>query len=80
MHEVLVNRLGGLSLPRKSVVKLTDRLDMIVDDYCGRNKKKTLQCLKSKWFRMVSVQILLEQTLCFMHIFLGVGQFYFFDN
>ena len=25
MHEVLVNRLGGLSLPRKSVVRLTDR-------------------------------------------------------
>ena len=24
MHEVLVNRLGGLSLPRKSVVRLTD--------------------------------------------------------
>ena len=26
--EVLVNRLGGLSLPRKNVVKLTDRPDM----------------------------------------------------
>ena len=25
MHEVLVNHLGGLSLPRKSVVRLTDR-------------------------------------------------------
>ena len=31
MHEVLVNRLGGLSLPRKSVVRLTDRLDMTLD-------------------------------------------------
>ena len=35
MHEVLVNRLGGLSLPRKSVVWLTDRpvvtLDVSVD-------------------------------------------------
>ena len=29
VHEVLVNRLGGLSLPRKSVVRLTDRPDMI---------------------------------------------------
>ena len=28
MHEVLVNRLGGLSLPRKSVVRLTDRPDI----------------------------------------------------
>ena len=28
VHEVLVNRLGGLSLPRKSVVRSTDRPDM----------------------------------------------------
>ena len=28
VQEVLVNRLGGLSLPRKSVVRLTDRPDM----------------------------------------------------
>ena len=41
MHEVLVNRLGGLSLPRKSVVRLTDRPDMTVDVYCGR--KTTMQ-------------------------------------
>ena len=36
VHEVLVNRLGGLSLPRKSVVRLTDRSDMTVDVYRGR--------------------------------------------
>ena len=41
MHEVLVNRLGGLSLPRKSVVKLTDRPDMTLDVYRGR--KTTIQ-------------------------------------
>ena len=41
MHEVLVNRLGGLSLPRKSVVRLTDRPDMILDVYRGR--KTTIQ-------------------------------------
>ena len=35
MHEVLVNRLGGLSLPRKSVVRLTDRPDMTLDVYRG---------------------------------------------
>ena len=40
MHEVLVNRLGGLSLPRKSVVRLTDRPDMTFDVYRGR---KTMQ-------------------------------------
>ena len=41
VHEVLVNRLGGLSLPRKSVVRLTDRPDMTLDVYCGR--KRTMQ-------------------------------------
>ena len=38
MHEVLANRLGGLSLPRKSVVRLTDRPDMTLDVYRGRKK------------------------------------------
>ena len=36
MHEVLVNRLGGLGLPRKSMVRLTDRPDMTLDVYFGR--------------------------------------------
>ena len=44
MHEVLVNRLGGLSLPRKSVVRLTDRPDMTLDVYRGRKKTMQQQC------------------------------------
>ena len=36
MHEVLVNRLGGLSLPRESVVRLNDRPDMTLDGCRGR--------------------------------------------
>ena len=36
MHEVLVNRLGGLSLPRESVGRLIDRPDMTIDVYRGR--------------------------------------------
>ena len=40
-HEVLVSCLGGLSLPRKSVVRLTDRPDMTLDVYRGR--KETIQ-------------------------------------
>ena len=40
MHEVQVKRLGGLSLPRKSVVRLTDRSDMTLDVY--KKKKNTL--------------------------------------
>ena len=39
--QVLVNRLGGLSLPRKSVVRLTDRPHMTLDVYRGR--KTTIQ-------------------------------------
>ena len=31
-----LTRLGGLSLPRKSVVRLTDRPDMTLDVYRGR--------------------------------------------
>ena len=48
MHEVLVNRLGGLSLPRKSVVRLSDRPDMTLDVYRGR--KTTMQHIKWKIF------------------------------
>ena len=41
--EILVNRLGGLSLPRKSVIRLTDCPDMTLDVYRGR--KTTMQQL-----------------------------------
>ena len=46
MHEVLVNRLGDLSLPRKSVVRLTDRPDMTLDVYrAGLEKSSVLPVL-----------------------------------
>ena len=48
MHKVLVNRLGGLSLPRKSVVGLTDRPDMALGVCRGR--KTTKQQQKKKLF------------------------------
>ena len=47
VHEVLVNRLGGQSLPRKSVVRLTDCPDMTLDVYRGR--KTTNQQINVKW-------------------------------
>ena len=47
VHEVLINRLGGLSLPRKSVVRLTDRPNMTLDAYCGR--KTTTTTTKSSY-------------------------------
>ena len=48
MHEVLINRLGGLSLPRKSVVRLTDRPDMTLDVYRGRKTTKQKKKKKKK--------------------------------
>ena len=51
MHEVLVNRLGGLSLPRKSVVRLTDRPTMTLDVYRGR--KTTMQQQQQKSFYLM---------------------------
>ena len=60
MHEVLVNRLRGLSLPRKSVVRLNDRPDMTLDVYRGR--KTTLQHFTflspSLWETVVVVALL----------------------
>ena len=41
VQEVLVNSLGGLSLPRKSVIRLIDRPDMTLAVYRGR--KTTIQ-------------------------------------
>ena len=46
MHEVLVNCLGGLSLPRKSVVRLNDRPDMTLDVYRGHKTTTTTTILE----------------------------------
>ena len=40
VHEVLVNHLGGLSLTRESVVRLTDFLDMTIVDNNKTNRQK----------------------------------------
>ena len=61
MHEVLVNSLGGLSLPRKSVVRLTDRPDMTLDVYRGR--KTTIQQYNCHQ----------ASDILFYHIFYGNG-------
>ena len=52
MHEVLVNRLGGLSLPRKSVVRLTDRPGMTLDVYRGR--KTTMQNATKAYYKSIN--------------------------
>ena len=55
VHEVLVNRLGGLSLPRKSVVRLTDRPDMTLDVYRGR---KTTMQQQQPYMGMVAILVM----------------------
>ena len=47
MQEGLVNHLGGRSLPRKSVVRLTDRPDMTLDVYRGRKTTTQQLCFPS---------------------------------
>ena len=53
VHEVLVNRLGGLSLPRKSVVRLTDRPDMTIDVYRGRKTTTQQQQQQRSYFKIL---------------------------
>ena len=67
MHEVLVNRLGGLSLPRKSVVRLTDRPDMILDVYRGR--KTTIQPTFGSKYTYLQLK---QLYLCFVLLFLKI--------
>ena len=56
MHEVLVNRLGGLSLLRKSVVRLTERPDMTLYVYRGRKTTaQDQQCLGKCYLFIVRV-------------------------
>ena len=66
MHEVLVNSLGGLSLPRKSVVRLTDRPDMTLDVYRGRKTTKQQQL----------VPFVLGRTLTAKYLFPLVDKFF----
>ena len=44
---IQVKCLGGLSLPRKSVVRLTDRPDMTLDVYRGHKTTIQQQCPSS---------------------------------
>ena len=54
MPDVLDNRLGGLSAPRKSVVRLTDRPDMTLDVHRGR--KTTLQQLQNLTYNFTNLK------------------------
>ena len=62
MQEVLVNCLGSLSLPRKSVARLTDRLDMTLDVFRGR--KTTTQQQQRQ--RSASFAPLIQKIYCYL--------------
>ena len=68
MHEVLVNRLGGLSLPRKSVVRLTDRPDMTLDVYRGRKTTKQQQTT------LVPINLSPGEFICSIYTFTYFGE------
>ena len=69
MHEVLVYRLGGLSLLRKSVVRLTDHPDMTLDVYCGRKTTKQ---------QLYIYVIVIGTPLCFSIIYTKGSKFHDF--
>ena len=60
VHEVLDNRLGGLSLPRKSLVRFTDRPDITFDVYRGR--KTTIQQQQQIWHTSQALQYYLTSS------------------
>ena len=70
VHEVLVNHLGGLSLPRKSVVRLTDRPDMTLDIYRGR-KTTTQQKILTEKIPETGTNLLSKLKQVSMIFFLG---------
>ena len=57
VDEVLVNCLGGLTLPRKSVVRLTDRPDMTLDVCHGR---KTATLIHQNGYSMLGKSIIVD--------------------
>ena len=71
MHEVLVNRLGGLSLPRKSVVRLTDRPGMTLDVYRGRKTTTTTTTFKEFLLKFKEVDAASDRrSVVYVNVFL----------
>ena len=64
LHEALVNRLGGLSLPRKSVVRLSDHPYMTLDVYRGR--KTTIQQQKQTIFVTKLAELVNIMNVCLL--------------
>ena len=78
MREVLVNRLGGQSLPRKSVVRLTDRADMTLDVYRGRKTtmQQQQQCIRCVFLFLVGSLFYRNGTFLLFNIGEGRGRYF----
>ena len=73
--QVLVNRLGGLSLPRKSVARLTDHPDMTLDVYRGRKTTNQLQQQHNLAYRsFIKLQSLDKWMMTEIDIFCSICQ------
>ena len=57
VHKVLVNHLGGLSLPRKSVVRLSDHPDMTLTSAVYRGCKTTTQQQQQQQARVSQISV-----------------------
>ena len=77
VHEALVNHFGGLSLPRKSVIRLTDRPDMtsavyvdVKQQHNNNNNKALVELAKSipVLFNIVFRPLLLSTVSSFFHL------------
>ena len=74
MHEVLVNRLGGLSLSRKSVVRLADRPDMTLDVYRGRNATTTMNHVEESISTVRGSWWLFYDFYCILHVAVTINK------
>ena len=71
MHKVLVNSLGGLSLPRKSVARLTDCPNMTLDVYCGCSTTTCLTCTLEVIF--IHDHVFGNRTINTIHVLMFLG-------
>ena len=71
MHEVLVNCLVGLTLPRTSVVRLTDRPNMTLDVYRGRKTQCNNNKTKKTRFHVELSTCISIQNTKILHCALG---------
>ena len=64
VQEVLINHSGGLSLPKKRVVRLTDSSDLTTVVYCG-HKATQPSLMKHSYICEVVFRLLKKHSICY---------------